>query len=69
MHLLQAGNSMVVIQAVLGHSDVSTSSVYARADLEMMRAALAKTGDACPARPNVPSWQANAGLMEWLRSL
>jgi site-specific recombinase XerD len=68
MHLLQAGNSMVVIQAVLGHADVRTSSIYARADLEMMRAALAKTGDASPAKPNLPSWQANAGLMEWLRS-
>jgi site-specific recombinase XerD len=69
MHLLQAGNPMVVIQAVLGHADVRTSSIYARADLEMMRAALEKAGNASPARPNIPSWQANAGLMEWLRSL
>jgi site-specific recombinase XerD len=69
MHLLQAGNPMVVIQAVLGHADVRTSSIYARADLEMMRAALEKAGNASPARPNIPSWQANAGLMEWLRAL
>jgi len=69
MHLLQAGNPMVVIQAVLGHADVRTSSVYARADLEMTRAALEKTRQASPARPNIPSWKANTGLMEWLRSL
>ena len=69
MHLLQAGNPMVVIQAVLGHADVRTSSVYARADLEMTRAALERVGETTPARPSIPSWKANAGLMEWLRSL
>lgn len=69
MHLLQAGNPMVVIQAVLGHADVRTSSIYARADLEMTRAALEKVSEASPARPNIPSWKANTGLMEWLRSL
>lgn len=69
MHLLQAGNPMVIIQAVLGHADVRTSSIYARADLEMTRAALEKTSAAGPTRPSLPSWQANPGLMEWLRSL
>jgi site-specific recombinase XerD len=69
MHLLQAGNPMVIIQAVLGHADVRTSSIYARADLEMTRAALEKTSAAGPMRPSLPSWQANPGLMEWLRSL
>jgi integrase/recombinase XerD len=69
MHLLQAGNPMVIIQAVLGHADIRTSSIYARADLEMSRAALEKTGAADPPRPSLPSWQANPGLMEWLRSL
>jgi integrase/recombinase XerD len=69
MHLLQAGNPMVIIQAVLGHADIRTSSIYARADLEMTRAALEKTPAAGPSRPSLPSWQANPGLMEWLRSL
>ncbi|MFC1707287.1 site-specific integrase [Planctomycetota bacterium] len=69
MHLLQAGNPMVIIQAVLGHADVRSSSIYARADAEMTRAALEKANDAGPTRPSLPSWQANAGLMEWLRSL
>jgi integrase/recombinase XerD len=69
MHLLQAGNPMVVIQAVLGHADVRTSSIYARADLEMTRRALEKISTAGPTRPTLPSWQGNPGLMEWLRSL
>lgn len=69
MHLLQAGNPMVIIQAVLGHSDVRTSSVCARADLDMTRAALEKTDGAGPVRPVLPSWQARPDLMAWLRSL
>jgi len=69
MHLLQAGNPMVILQAVLGHADVRTSSIYARADIEMTRAALEKTSPAGPTQPSLPSWQANPGLMEWLRSL
>ena len=69
MHLLQAGNPMVIIQAVLGHADVRTSSIYARADIEMTRAALEKISAGNPTRPSLPSWQANPGLMEWLRSL
>jgi len=67
MHLLQAGNPMVVIQAVLGHADVRTTSLYARADLEMTRAALASVHGV--ARPTLPSWRSNPGLMDWLRSL
>jgi hypothetical protein len=60
---------MVIIQAVLGHADVRTSSIYARADLEMTRAALEKTTGRGPTRPHLPSWQTNPSLMEWLRSL
>lgn len=69
MHLLQAGNPMVIIQAVRGHADSRTSSIYARADLEMTRAALEPTSAGAPTRPSLPSWQANPGLLEWLRSL
>ena len=69
MHPLQAGHPLVMIQAVLGHADIRTSSIYARADLEMTRAALEQTSAGAPTRPSLPSWQANPGLMEWLRSL
>lgn len=69
MHLLQSGNPMVVIQAVLGHADIRTTSIYARANLEMTRAALEKTSACGPTRPSLQSWQTNPALMEWLRSL
>lgn len=39
MHLLHAGNPTVVIQAILGHTDIRTTDIYARANLEMMREA------------------------------
>jgi protein involved in polysaccharide export with SLBB domain len=38
----------VVIQAILGHADVKTSSIYARANLEMIRNALQKASGVVP---------------------
>jgi integrase/recombinase XerD len=68
MHLLHAGNSAPVIQAILGHADVGTVNIYARANMEMMRGALEKAASIQPGR-TMPSWQENQGLMDWLRSL
>ena len=42
MHMLQAGNNIVYIRDVLGHSDLNTTERYARADTAMKREALAK---------------------------
>ena len=69
MHLLQAGNDIVVIQAILGHADIKTSAIYAHANLEMTRRALEKTMNKGPLKPSIPSWHRNPGLMEWLNSL
>lgn len=69
MHLIQAGNDIVVIQAVLGHADIKTSAIYARANLEMTREALRKTDGNGPSKPTMPPWQCNPGLMEWLQAL
>ena len=68
MHLLQSGNPLVVIQSILGHEDSRTTEMYARADLEMIRAALAKAPEATP-RAGAPSWCRKPGLLEWLRQL
>jgi len=68
MHLLQAGNPITTIQAILGHADLKTSAIYASADLEMKRAALEKAAGTSP-QPTLPSWKQDANLMEWLRSL
>jgi site-specific recombinase XerD len=68
MHLLQAGNPLAVIQSFLGHSDIRTTTIYAKADLAMTRAALEKTVSAIPDAP-LPSWIEKPDLLSWLRSL
>ena len=40
MHLLQSGVNLVYIRDLLGHSDISTTEIYARADEKMKRKAL-----------------------------
>jgi len=68
MHLLQAGNPATVIQSILGHADIRSTDIYARADIEMKRHALQKAAEMAPS-VNLPSWRENKGLMEWLSSL
>jgi len=68
MHLLQAGNPLPVIQAILGHADIKSTGIYAHADIEMKRAALEKTPSHIPAAP-AHSWLTNTGLLNWLKSL
>lgn len=68
MHLLQSGISLEMIRDFLGHVDVKTTQIYARANLEMKRNALERISDSSPVRA-IPSWQQNKNLLEWLRSL
>ena len=68
MHLLQAGNPLVVIRSILGHAEVQTTEMYARADMEMTRKALETIAGASPA-PELPSWRKNTSLLEALRNL
>ena len=68
MHLLHTGNSATVIQAILGHADVGTVNIYARANMEMMRRALEQAASMQPCR-TMPSWLESKDLMDWLRSL
>jgi len=71
MHLLQAGVPLVVIRNILGHEDVQTTEVYARADLSMKRQALERV--ASPAGTSRPreeaSWRRDPDLLAWLQSL
>lgn len=68
MHLLQSGNSLSVIQAILGHVDIKTVGIYASADLEMKRKAMERTEPSSP-KSQVPSWQRDQSLMTWLKNL
>ncbi len=68
MHLLQSGNPLVVIRDFLGHVDIKTTEIYARADMEMKRSALNKAINKS-ATPKLPSWQKDPDLLAWLRSL
>jgi site-specific recombinase XerD len=67
MHLLQSGVPLEIIRDFLGHVDVKTTQIYARANLEMKRHALEKVADT--PLPTMPSWQQNKTLLDWLRSL
>ena len=68
MHLLQTDNPLVVIRDFLGHADIKSTEIYARADLDMKRRALEKASTKSPT-PAVPSWQKDKGLLDWLTSL
>jgi site-specific recombinase XerD len=68
MHLLQAGVPLVIIRNILGHTDVKTTEVYAKADLEMKRQALEKVAHISPTQ-SLSSWQTNKELLDWLKSL
>ena len=68
MHLLQSGVSLEIIRDFLGHAQVVTTQIYARANLEMKRKALAAVAEDS-SFPDIPSWQQNATLLEWLRNL
>lgn len=68
VHLLQAGVNLIYIRDFLGHTDVKTTEVYARADTELKRKALE---NAYPdlVDSNLPDWNQNQDLMSWLSGL
>jgi len=68
MHLLQTDNPLVVIRDFLGHADIKSTEIYARADLDMKRRVLDKASTKSPT-PAIPPWQKDNGLLDWLTSL
>jgi integrase/recombinase XerD len=57
-----------MIRDFLGHADVKTTQIYARANLEMKRNALEKITESSLVQ-TIPCWQQNKDLLDWLRSL
>lgn len=68
MHLLQAGINPIYIRDFLGHSDLETTEVYARADTETKRQAIE---NAYPELINssLPDWNEDQALIAWLSRL
>ena len=68
MHLIQAGVNLIYIRDLLGHANVSTTEIYARADAEAKRKAIERAYE--PLTPDVlPDWTLDASLIGWLDSL
>lgn len=68
MHLLQAGVNLIYIRDFLGHVDLKTTDIYARADTEMKRKAIEKL------QPDLidstlPDWSKDQTLLSWLSDL
>ena len=67
MHLLQSGVNLVYIRDLLGHSDISTTEIYARADEKMKRKALMEVYNS-PTSDGLPTWKQDKALLDWLKS-
>jgi integrase/recombinase XerD len=68
IHLLQAGNPTVIIRDILGHADIQSTEIYAKADLEMKRQALEKASGVS-SKAASRSWHRKPDLLRWLESL
>lgn len=68
MHLLQAGVNLIYIRDFLGHVDLETTEIYARADTETKRKAIE---NAYPdlIENNLPDWSKDQALLSWLSEL
>ena len=68
MLLLQAGVNLIYIRDFLGHVDIETTEIYARADTEMKRKALENAYPDIVGN-NLPNWQKDEALLTWLARL
>ncbi|MUO92732.1 tyrosine-type recombinase/integrase [Agrobacterium vitis] len=68
MHLYEAGIPLPYIRDILGHVDLSTAEIYARASTEAKRKAL-EAAYVDVISEDMPEWSQDAGLLAWLTSL
>jgi integrase/recombinase XerD len=68
MGMLKSGINLLYIRDFLGHTDVTTTEVYARADSEMKRKALEESYKELYS-DKMPRWEDDENLMEWLKNL
>lgn len=68
MHLLESGSNLIYIRDFLGHEEIDTTQIYAKANPEVKRAALEKVYDA-PNAPQLPDWNDDPSLIGFLKGL
>ena len=68
MHLYDAGVPLPYIRDILGHVDLSTTEIYARASTEAKRKALEAVYDQVVSA-DLPEWNQNPDLLNWLTNL
>lgn len=68
MHLLQAGVALIYIRDFLGHEDIKTTEIYAKCDTESKRSAIENAHHNL-IDSNLPDWNKDSDLIEWLSKL
>ena len=68
MHLYEAGIPLPYIRDILGHVDLSTTEIYARASIEAKRRAL-EAAYTDIVTDDLPEWNQDPGLLNWLATL
>ena len=68
MHLYDAGVPLPYIRDILGHVDLSTTEIYARASTEAKRKALETVYDDI-VTADLAEWNQNPELLDWLANL
>lgn len=68
MHMLQSNINLIYIRDFLGHVNVTTTEIYAKADVEVKRKAL-ENAYVQAEIPEQPEWIDDKSLMEWLKNL
>lgn len=69
MHWLEAGVDLQYIKDLLGHSEITTTEVYARINVEMKRKLLEDVHPQQQFPEQQPSWTEDKNLMLWLERL
>ena len=67
MHMLQAGIDLTYIRDFLRHSQITTTQVYAKADVEMRRKIIEESAPKLV--PDLPDWRNDASLMAMLNNI
>ena len=68
MHMLAAGINIVYIRDFLGHEDISTTMIYARADNRLKTEAITKLAPKVAGESVFGDWSQNQDLLDFLNS-